>query len=293
MQLDRTQIAIRERGLWELLDLALRVTVYYFKPLVLCTAFLAIPFAIFNWWATHWIVADEFSGETISRNIWIMTQLVFLEAPLASVVTTLFLGRVMFLQEVSYSALLKEAWKFAPRIFWSQMVVRGGLLTFVFACALTAELEVGPAEIFLPFYCFIAAGFRATRPFVNEIILLERNPIRSADEQTITIGRRSRSLHGPSTGDLIAHWLLTAVIGSVLVACIAATLWFVAGVLSNHWQWRTLMVEILVPLAMWIVVVFMTVVRFLNYLDLRIRREGWEVELKVRAAANELGGQLA
>jgi hypothetical protein len=37
------------------------------------------------------------------------------------------------------------------------------------------------------------------------------------------------------------------------------------------------------PLTIWIVIGFFAVVRFLCYLDLRIRREGWEVELAMRA----------
>jgi len=32
---------------------------------------------------------------------------------------------------------------------------------------------------------------------------------------------------------------------------------------------------------------YFSVVRFLSYLDLRIRREGWEVELIVHAAAKQ------
>ena len=41
-------------------------------------------------------------------------------------------------------------------------------------------------------------------------------------------------------------------------------------------------------LAIWIVVGYFSVVRFLSYLDLRIRREGWEVELRMRAEGARL-----
>ena len=37
------------------------------------------------------------------------------------------------------------------------------------------------------------------------------------------------------------------------------------------------------PATLWMVAAYFTVVRFLGYLDLRIRREGWEVELLMRA----------
>ena len=43
-----------------------------------------------------------------------------------------------------------------------------------------------------------------------------------------------------------------------------------------------------VPLAGWLVIGFFAIVRFLAYLDLRIRREGWEVELVMRAEAARL-----
>ena len=42
------------------------------------------------------------------------------------------------------------------------------------------------------------------------------------------------------------------------------------------------------PLALWITAMYLTVVRFLSYLDLRIRYEGWEVELRMRAEANRM-----
>ena len=53
------------------------------------------------------------------------------------------------------------------------------------------------------------------------------------------------------------------------------------------------MVEVCWPLALWIVVMFMTVLRFLCYLDLRIRQEGWEVELLLRAEAAKLAHRVA
>ncbi len=46
------------------------------------------------------------------------------------------------------------------------------------------------------------------------------------------------------------------------------------------------------PLALWLVIGFAAVARFLSYLDVRIRREGWEVELTLRAEAARLAGQI-
>ena len=47
------------------------------------------------------------------------------------------------------------------------------------------------------------------------------------------------------------------------------------------------------PAALWLIAGYMAVVRFLNYLDLRIRHEGWEVELRLRAEAVRLASKLS
>ena len=51
--------------------------------------------------------------------------------------------------------------------------------------------------------------------------------------------------------------------------------------------------EVVYPACLWLVVAFLAVVRFLSYLDLRIRHEGWEVELLMRAEALRLATPLA
>jgi hypothetical protein len=43
------------------------------------------------------------------------------------------------------------------------------------------------------------------------------------------------------------------------------------------------MYTVALPAAEWLVLGYFAVVRYLGYLDLRIRREGWEVELLLRA----------
>ena len=46
------------------------------------------------------------------------------------------------------------------------------------------------------------------------------------------------------------------------------------------------------PLSLWLVAGFLAVVRFLSYLDIRIRQEGWAVELRIRAEATRLNKNL-
>ncbi len=46
-------------------------------------------------------------------------------------------------------------------------------------------------------------------------------------------------------------------------------------------------------IAYWLVAVYFTAVRFLSYLDGRIRNEGWEVELLLRGQRARLTRQIA
>ena len=48
------------------------------------------------------------------------------------------------------------------------------------------------------------------------------------------------------------------------------------------------MLYIAVPTALWTSALFVSLARYLNYLDQRIRYEGWEVELKLRVEGRRL-----
>jgi hypothetical protein len=63
--------------------------------------------------------------------------------------------------------------------------------------------------------------------------------------------------------------------------------------LSFNFEAGPSLYSIYLQLVIWSVFSFFTVVRFLSYLDLRIRTEGWEVELAMRAEADRLTRHLA
>src|SRR5204863_7365315 len=84
------------------------------------------------------------------------------------------------------------------------------------------------------------------------------------------------------------------------------TAWMAQGVLTSDWPFHYSLddqsfapnldwfkLQVMYPTCLWLVVTFLAVVRFLSYLDLRIRHEGWEVELLMRAEALRLGVPLA
>jgi hypothetical protein len=290
VQFDLTRIAIRPRGIWEILDLALKVNRIYAKPLWLVTLTLAVPLALFNAWVLHPIVADEVSDVAALQYVRLMVLLVFLETPVATLATTSVLGRAMFLQDLSWRAIVGDIRRVLPGIVWTQGVTRGGFAMAMLLLMPRSEIDLalGATEGWLIALAAYSLLPRMTRPFVNEIVLLERNPLRRQNATTVTVRRRIRSLHRADTGDLMVRWIAAALATMALATSLVLTAWFAAGVITNDWRWGTLMVQWMLPCALWLAAAYTAVVKFICYLDLRIRREGWEVELKVRAAAQEL-----
>jgi hypothetical protein len=82
--------------------------------------------------------------------------------------------------------------------------------------------------------------------------------------------------------------MYTAIFFFALFALVA-----VRQLLIGEPSWDSWTVQLLVPIAFWMTAGFSIVVRFLSYLDLRIRQEGWEVELLMRAEAARLRAPTA
>ena len=291
MQLDSTRIVIRERSFADILDLSLKVTSYYSGDLSRRAALSVVPLMLLNHWLIGWMVHESQQAEDVARYLWTMGLLVFFEAPLMSIPITLFLGKTLFLEKSNWKdalTVLSETW--FP-LFWSQLVLRG-LAAVGWRIVIIDEGDpLGTSLGWLILLLFYAAMIRSSRPFINEIILLERNPLRSQVPGTLTIGNRSTSLHGSSGGKLVVEWFFSAFLGLILIWIITGSVWFIRGTLFFDWSVDRVMLQLVIPTSMWIVASYLAVVRFMCYLDLRIRREGWEVELLVRAASDQLRGR--
>ncbi|GAA4430370.1 hypothetical protein [Bremerella cremea] len=287
MQLDKTRIAIRERELLEIYDLALVVMRVYWWKIVQAIAITAIPLTFLNaallWSMEPDLVVDDTAGAFLVY----MCCLIFLEAPLAGLPITMLLGDALFHDKPDWRRMASGLWPVVPRVFWIVAVLRAILPGM--GLALIASFEDDPvAGTFLFFACCYAGILRGVRPYISEILVLERNPVFSKNKDAITVGRRSSALHQPNFGDLIIRAMAAGAFSVLLTASVVMNVFGLRGFVFGEWNWNDMFLFVWFPCALWLVVAFMTVVRFLCYLDLRIRREGWEVELVLRAEASRM-----
>src|SRR5262245_59677557 len=184
MQLDNTRIAVRERTLPEVFDLALHVTREFIGPWILCSLLAIVPLAVINYYLVGWMATVEydtdFPGARFLRN---MTLLVFIEAPLASVFVVTYLGPAVFLEEKSIWQVVKDVFRIRqerpddPRtglnLLLCQLILRGILPAWLLYLTLdrTAEFNGFVEGFLVPAIAVWSGAMRAFRPYINEIIL--------------------------------------------------------------------------------------------------------------------------
>ena len=298
MQLDRTRITIRERGLFDILDLGLRVMYVYAGPLLAAAALGMGPLLLINMWLlsgslpdpslydlNDWLDREEYHS-ALFRYDYLLLLLTSWQIPLATAPITLYLGTAVFEDRPSFKSLWQTYWRMFPQFIWSRVVLRAVWLAIPMVVLLSDSTAWYVLCLFLlplPFFF---------RPYASEVILLERNPVSSRRPDTVTTTRRNRMLHAHSGGDLFGRWIMGFTVSVVWVFA----LWFsidwlieqLTGDAPESWYLHGWILQSVI----WFVVGYAAVVRFLCYLDLRIRREGWEVELRLRAEGNRLARQL-
>lgn len=252
MSFGRTLIQIRERSFLDLLDMTL--VVLRRRPLTLGLAALAgiAPLAAANAWLLS-MLADDAPKPLVL--LW----LILVEAPWATAPLTVVLGGLMFGDRPSTRRVLRDLFRGFVPMFLYQGLLRGLL------CIFWVLVPLIPARL----------------AFLDEVILLERGRWASALA-------RSATLCSDRGGELFARWLVQLLYGSLFVACF----WWASGrvyeVLIDRWTWEEPAwadaLGVRFQVGVWVAVAFFSVVRFLTYIDQRIRLEGWEVELRLRAA---------
>jgi hypothetical protein len=262
MQLDRTHIAIRERPLPVIMDLALRVIAGHFGPLMLGWAAGVLPMVAINVWLLGKLPSVE-EPDAFFAYLFFLTLLVTWQMPLATAGVTLYLGQALFQERPQVGRMLGDLGRAAPQLVLYQVLLRALIVPWLISWL----------------FLFVS------RAYLNEIILLERTPLRAHGNGPINTSRRAWALHSGMWGDLLARWVFTGLYGLILgISLLLSLSWLGQHLLSDSPD-NSLAGTLLVHLVPWLVIGYVSVVRFLCYLDLRIRREGWEVELLMRAEA--------
>ncbi len=266
MRLDRTAIVIRDRSWGETLDLALPVIRRHAAPLLGALVAGALPLAIVNHLALMGrLDAIELRDEFPWGFVFWQALLTAIEIPLATAFITLYLGQSMFLVEARPRVILREFVGSLPQLFWFQVIVRGSL----------GVLEIG----WIVPYCWW--------PFLNEVILLERHPGWPRKQpnrpKTKSTFRRGLELHAGFGGEFLGIWLGSMALGVAMILSLCFSVLFLREMLGGSAEFDWWMLAVVLPAAEWLTVGYFAVVRYLTYLNLRIRNEGWEVEIKLRA----------
>lgn len=256
MKLEACTIAIRERSLTELFDLAIPVTLRHAWRLPL----LALPGLVLllpGWWLLRTTSDSDW------HTVWLAWTWMVAVAPLGTAALSVYLGHALFERQPS----LRTAFALAG----------ARVLALVFLTLLRAVLAIS------------LIGMLLWPLFWSECLLLERQGPGAA----WTRGRQLAGADAGRTTGLMALTALLLAVGLPLVAYGLVELHGVidTGVMMQHdlTGWLNPGRSVLPWLLAWVATIGLTVVRYLAYLDARTRREGWEVEVALRRAAVGMG----
>ena len=294
MQLDRTFIGIRQRSPFEVWDLTLQVTSRHIGPLFTLFLIGIIPWIIINHLITMWMVSDEFYEDHVYLFYWMNACLVVSQAQIGTFWIAHYLGQAMFRARPSVKETISSVWNLKHKLFfvWLQLINRLVLpILIATSLMLTVEDEGVYALVggfLVPAMVFIALIVRGRTPYLNEILLLEEAPRKSNVANVQSYSKRSSNLLGAPGADFFVKFSLAAMVGTALTLAIYESLCLLDGVLGLQSIAARNMNFIYWQISIWLAAGLVAVNRFLSYIDLRIRTEGWAVRLRLMAEEKRL-----
>lgn len=259
MNLDRTTIAVRERRLPELYDLALLVCRRHAGALAVLALVGCGPWILLD----GWLLADG-REESAGLRWWLLLLLMAAQLPLATAPIAAYLGQAMFDEHPRVATALRDGFR-----RWGALLLAGLYRTIL--ALLPLLLVLWPSHLV-------------------ESLVLERSTGRDA-------WRRAHALRSAGGGAAAMHLLIGLLLAVAALWCLAGTWQALSGILlhADPWgdqNWFDISAGPGWPaqVALWLTTVFTAVVRFLAYIDLRTRHEGWEIGLALQRAARRLDG---
>jgi len=251
---DRLLIQVRERSFLDLLDLTFQVLRE--RPLALSIVALAgiLPCAALN----YWLEADPGSSPAF------FVFLLVLETPFATAPLTVALGDLMFDMALTPGRLGRALLAGLPSLVLTQLLMRGILLVTIVGYLL----------------------FPSRLAYLDEVILLERM-------RGLKGLRRAAALCRGLDSEYFLSWVGQLALGTTFILCFATgSSAIISALFGDELSWsrpRTSGLSgLLFQAAIWIAIAYFGTFRFLSYIDRRIRLEGWELELRLKAAGRAL-----
>jgi hypothetical protein len=292
VKLDQTFIAIRERNTLEILDLALQVVRRHFVKLFWLLLIGAAPWLLIDWLLLHQLLSVSYIGDSSFPFYWLMMVLVVSQAQVGTAMITYYLGQTMFIEEMSVTQIVRESfWKNA--FYWW---LHGGLrlvwptLGLVVLAWFGGWVDPSSMSILATLVAGVGVVVRASRPFVTEILLLEKTPVRVKVGNRIDFSRRSANLHQNASTELLSRFLVGCFFYPILCFSIYSAFNLLDDAIALQASFEFPLRSIYWTMALWLTVGYAAVARFLSYIDVRIRQEGWAVELRMRAEGMRLAG---
>lgn len=286
IKLDQTYVSVRQRSILETYDLAIQIAKDHFLPILITLMIGCIPWMVIDYLILYrWQAAEQ-----PAWFFFLTLTLISFQAPFGTALITDFLGAVMFRQRVHISHAIRNFVRSFGRLFLLHGLLRMAIPGTILIAIMDPSWDAGGL---FAYYTFIVGGcmcvallVRAMRPFATEVVLLEKPDRKNLPGQTASVTSRLSSLHSPAAGPLFGQGLLTFFFASLLFM-VFHSIFSLRGYISGYSGNDFLTYPFFVPMACWLAAGFTTIARFLAYIDLRIRQEGWEVELKLRAEANK------
>lgn len=251
MDLMRARVALRERPLLDVLDLAVRFCAAHAKRYVQLALAVLVPAFAISWglasaggWWVGWTAAVAIAA--------------FADAPFVALAS-----RLVFEDDVRPVEVLRTALGALPRLFGARLGQALLLCASVLMLGLP-WLYIGPALL-----------------FCAEVVVVERAALRAA------IGRAQRiasARFGVAVGAMVL--IFVARVGGAMLADVAGRE-LLEGVLEVRapppmfqagGSWLAL-------LGWWSTVPLLATARFFTYLDIRTRSEGWDIQTRFAAIA--------
>jgi hypothetical protein len=280
MDLSQPHIAIRQRTLLEIFDLTLHVYRDHWKNILMMLVINALPLVIANAVVCHVLHGDR---SDLPTELMISLLLIVSQAQIGTLLITQYLGTAMFAGKPTIRQTVSNFFSTSKSWIWNHGFIRMVLPIF----ALVAAFHINSMAMVI-FLLFIALTIRALRPFISEILILEKPPRRIPKDATlsgITLRRRASDLH---RGDVVAGFFLSCLVGSGLLVTVTSLFFHVDTAMGLNGAWDSPIHYVYWPLGAWLVASFLAVFRFLCYINTRITQEGWEIKIKLMAERQKL-----